>query len=274
MNARRSKPLDAVFALLAFVLVGMIVTLPTTSSAQEPTKPEKPSIVLVHGAFADASGWGRVITLLEKDGYTVTAVQNPMTSYADDVATTKRMIDAQKGKVVVVGHSYGGAVISSAATGNANVKALVYIAAFGPDSGEKFSELLDKEGPSSLGPALRPDAAGFLYIDRAQFHDVFCADLPVAEANVMAATQKPTHNSIFGISLEAPAWKDIPSWFLVASEDKTINPKLERFMAKRMNAQTTEIKSSHVAFLSHPKEVVKLIEAAATAPAKEAVVGR
>ena len=224
----------------------------------------KPSIVLVHGAFADASGWGRVITALEKDGYTVTAVQNPLTSYADDVATTKRLIDAQPGNVVVVAHSYGGAVITAAAAGNTNVKALVYIAAFAPDAGEVLGALLE-QFPNDVGKSFRPDAAGFVSIDRAAFHGVFCADVAKDEAAIMAATQKPIHGSAFGASVETPAWKTIPAWFIVASGDNVINPDLERFFAKRMNATTTELKSSHVPFISKANDVVKVILAAATA---------
>jgi pimeloyl-ACP methyl ester carboxylesterase len=213
----------------------------------------KPTIVLVHGAFADGSSWARVIPLLENDGYVVIAVQNPLTSLADDVATTKRVIEAQKRPVVVVGHSYGGAVITAAAAGNANVKALVYAA-----PGAKFA-------PPALSSALVPDAAGFLYVDRTKFHDVVCKDIPLADARVAAATQKPVSGSVFTASVPGGAWKTIPSWYIVASEDQAINPELERFYAKRIGATTTEIKSSHVPFLSHPRDVAKVIEAAASA---------
>ena len=246
------------------VLMVLSVLVPAVARAQMGGAPAKPSIVLVHGAFADASGWGRVITALEKEGYMVTAVQNPLTSYADDVATTKRLIDAQPGNVVVVAHSYGGAVITSAAAGNAKVKALVYVAAFAPDAGEVLGGLLEKF-PNEVGKSFRPDAAGFIYIDRAAFHGVFCADVAKGEAAIMAAAQKPIHQSAFGASVETPAWKTVPSWFIVASNDNVINPELERFFAKRMNATTTELKSSHVPFISHTKDVVKVILAAATA---------
>jgi pimeloyl-ACP methyl ester carboxylesterase len=223
----------------------------------------KPSIVLVHGSFADASGWGRIILTLQKRGYDVSAVQNPLTSYADDVATTKRMIDAQPGNVVVVGHSYGGAVITAAAAGNPNVKALVYVAAFGPDVAETFGDLLGRMGTSGVEATFRPDAIGSLYLDRASFHATFCADLPADEAAVMAVSQKPIPGAIFGASLEAPAWKTIPSWYIVALNDKVIRPDLEQFMAQRMNAKTTEIKASHVVFMSHADEVAKVIVEAA-----------
>lgn len=224
----------------------------------------KATIVLVHGAFADGSSWQRVIPILERDGYTVIAVQNALASLAGDVETTKRVIDAQKGPVVAVGHSYGGAVITGAAAGNANVKALVYIAAFAPEAGEPIGAFNEKY-PSALGPALRPDAAGFLYIDRAQFRDVFAKDVPVAETRVMAATQKPVSGTVFGASVEQPAWKTIPAWYMVTTQDRAINPELMRFYAKRMGATTTEIKASHVPFISHPREVARLIEQAARA---------
>jgi pimeloyl-ACP methyl ester carboxylesterase len=222
----------------------------------------KPSIVLVHGAFADASSWAKVIPILEKDGYYVTAVQIPLTSLPDDVAVTKRVIDAQKGPVVVVGHSYAGAVITDAAAGNTNVKSLVYVCAFAPDAGEPLAEPGNKFAPPPLNTALVPDAAGFLYVDRAKVHDVFCKDLTAAKARIIAATQKPVNSSVFAAKVTNAAWKTIPSWYIVGTEDRAINPDLERFYAKRMGAKTTEIKSSHVPFLSHPKEVVKVIEAA------------
>jgi pimeloyl-ACP methyl ester carboxylesterase len=227
----------------------------------------KPTIVLVHGAFADASSFDRLIPLLFDDGYNVVAVQNPLSSLQDDIATTKRLIDAQKGPLVVVGHSYGGIVISGAASGNPNVKALVYLAAFAPEANEPVGPLTDKY-PTALGKALRPDAAGFLYIACDQVHDVFAADLPVSAARVVCATQKPVHNSVFGATIDSPAWKTIPSWYLVSRQDHALNPDLERWYAKRMGATTSEINASHVAFISHPKVVAKLIEQAATATAK------
>jgi pimeloyl-ACP methyl ester carboxylesterase len=222
----------------------------------------KPAIVLVHGAFADASGWADVIRALQQRGYEVTAVENPLSSYTDDVATTKRMIDAQKGPVVVVAHSYGGAVMSGAAANNPNVKALVYVAAFAPDIGETLGPLLEKY-PTKVGEAFRPDTAGFIYLDRDTFHDVFAQDLPQEETDVMAATQKPLNGSVFEAKPTAAAWKEVPSWFIVAKEDRVINPDLERMFAKRMGAKTTEVGASHVAFMSHPEVVVQAIEEAA-----------
>lgn len=224
----------------------------------------KPAIVLVHGAFADASGWDAVIRLLQAKGYEVSAVENPLSSYEADVETTKRLIDAQTGPTVVVAHSYGGAVITAAAAGNPNVEALVYLAAFANDVNEPLGALLDKY-PSKALSTFRPDAAGFLTIDRAKFHDTFAQDLPLVETNVMAVTQKPLTSSVFTATTQVAAWRTIPSWFVVAENDNVINPDLERFFAKRMSAETTEIDSSHVVFMSHPEEVVDVIEAAARA---------
>jgi pimeloyl-ACP methyl ester carboxylesterase len=223
------------------------------------------TVVLVHGAFADGSSWAKLIPILESDRYTVIAVQNPLTSLADDIATTKRVIEAQKGPVIVVGHSYGGAVITAAAAGNPNVKALVYIAAFAPEANEVLAAPSANFAPPALNSALVPDAAGFLYVDRAKFRDALCKDVPEADARVAAVTQKPVSGSVFTAVVPGAAWKTIPSWYIVASEDQAINPELERFYAKRIGATTTEIKSSHVPFLSHPKEVAKVIEAAAIA---------
>ena len=249
--------------LITALIVGSLGrNLNAQAAAAAPAAPAKPTIVLVHGAFADGSSWSKVIPILQRDGYTVIAVQNPLTSFAADVETTKRVIDGQSGSVVVVGHSYGGAVITAAAAGSANVKALVYLAAFAPDSGEAIGAFGEKY-PTQLGTGFRPDKAGFLYIDPAKFHELFAADVPLPETRVAAATQKPINSTVFGATMDQIAWKTIPSWYLVSQDDKAINPDLERFYAKRMKAHTTEIKASHVAFLSHPAVVARLIEQAA-----------
>jgi pimeloyl-ACP methyl ester carboxylesterase len=252
--------------LASLSLVGLMVA-GFAGGLRAQTSPAKPTIVLVHGAFADGSSWERVIPILQRDGYKVIAAQNPLASLAGDVETTKRVIDAQTGPVVVVGHSYGGAVVTEAAAGNPNVKALVYVAAFAPEVGEPIGAYGDKY-PTGLGAGLRPDAACFLYIDRAQFHDLFAADVPKAETDVAAATQKPIIGSVFGASVQQAAWKTIPSFYLVTQDDKAINPELERFYAKRMGATVTEVKSSHVPFLSHPLVVTRFIEQAASAAAR------
>lgn len=228
---------------------------------------KKASVILVHGAFADGSSWGNVIPLLEKAGYGVTAVQNPLTSYADDVASTRRVIDAQQGSVVLVGHSYGGAVITKAAIGASNVRALVYVAAFAPDAGENLQSLLEKY-PSKIGAALAPDAAGFLYIDRTKFKEAFAADVSERDLSVLAAAQKPINAQIFGQVYETPAWKEIPSWYLVATDDQAINPALQRVFSERMGATTREVNASHVPFVSNPTAVAEIIEDAAEAVAE------
>jgi pimeloyl-ACP methyl ester carboxylesterase len=164
-----------------------------------------------------------------------------------------------------VGHSYGGAVITGAAAANPNVKALVYLAAFAPDAGEPVAALQGNYSPPALSTALVPDAAGFLYVDTAKFRDVVAADVPVRLTRIAAATQKPVSSTVFAASTPQAAWHTVPSWYLVATEDRAINPDLERFYAKRMKAHTTEVKSSHIIYIAHPEAVAKVIEEAAKA---------
>jgi pimeloyl-ACP methyl ester carboxylesterase len=235
-----------------------------TAASAAPATTAKPTIVLVHGAFADAAGWGRVIPILQHDGYEVIAVENPLQSLDGDVANTKRVVEDQAGPVVLVGHSYGGAVITAAAVGNPNVKALVYLAAIVPDAGEPVAAFLDKY-PSDLGQARKVDKGGFVSIDPGKFRQVFAADLPAAEAAIAAATQKPIAAAAFGASVPVAAWKTIPSWYVVSKQDHALSPDLERFYAKRINARTSELDASHVAFISHPKEIAAVIEQAAGA---------
>jgi pimeloyl-ACP methyl ester carboxylesterase len=225
-----------------------------------------PAVVLVHGAFSDGSAWTDVVAQLTRDGYTATAVQNSLFSFEQDVATTKRIIEAQRGPVVVVGHSYGGAVITAAAAGNPNVKALVYVTAFAPDTGEKIAELFGKLGEPALLGALVKDAAGFLTIDRAKFHDAFANDVSPERAAVLAAMQKPIFEGAFGGAVSGePAWKAIPCWFLACRSDRAISPALQRYMAARIAARVVEVDASHVPFLSHPADVTRIIEQAAAA---------
>ncbi|MEZ0218506.1 MAG: alpha/beta fold hydrolase [Rariglobus sp.] len=240
--------------------MALAIIAPTQALSAEP----KPTIVLVHGAFADGSSWSKVILRLEKAGYDVIAVQNPLTGLPEDIAATRRVLETIKGPVVLVGHSYGGAVITGAGTGNPNVKSLVYVSAFAPDAGERIGQLLEKFGPAPLDSALIPDSAGFLSIDRTKFREVFAADVGKDGATILAAAQKPVAGAAFGSPTDAPAWKSIPSWYLVSTKDNAILPELQRFMAGRMGAKSiVEIKSSHVSYIAHPAEVVKLIEAAA-----------
>ena len=239
----------------------------STSSDKLVTSATNTTIVLVHGAWADGTGWQDVIPLLQKEGYKVVAVQNPLSSLANDVETTKRLIDRETAtghNVVAVAHSYGGAVLSGAAVGNPGVKALVYIAALAPDAGEQAGARLQQH-PTEIFSAFEPDAAGFLYLSADKYPRLFAGDLPERQARVMWASQKPIHSAIFGQSNAAAAWRTVPSWFIVARGDRVISPDLERFYAKRMNARTTEIAASHVVFISRPQQVARIIlEAAGT----------
>jgi pimeloyl-ACP methyl ester carboxylesterase len=247
------------------VLTSVVLALIASFNGSAANAHQKPSILLVHGAFADALGWQKVTTLLQQHGYTVVAVENPLTSLDTDVDTTKRAIAAlaAKGPLVVVGHSYGGMVITGAAVGVPQVKALVYINAFAPDIGQSAGALLASGPPVKLSTALLPpDSAGFLFVDTAQFRDAFCADVPVDEANVAAVSQKPIAGSAFGATLTVAAWKTVPSWYLVGRQDEAIPPVVERAMARHIGAHTLEIDSSHVPFISHPHVVVHLIEEA------------
>jgi len=237
--------------------------IPLTTLLDNPVVDSKPTIVLVHGAFANASSWGTVVPILQKDGYTVTCVQHPMSTYADDVATTQRVVDQVKGPVVLVGHSYGGAIISGVASDK--VKALVFICAFAPDKDETLAGLQTPYPAPPLAAALVPDSAGYLTIDPAKFHSAFAADLPESETRILATMQGGIQANIFATPMPAPTWKTIPSWYLVGKSDGAINPDLERFFAKRLAAKTVEVEASHVPMLSQPKAVAKLIEDAAKA---------
>jgi pimeloyl-ACP methyl ester carboxylesterase len=225
------------------------------------------NVVLVHGAWADGSSWGKVISLLDRKALHVTAVQLPLTSLEDDIAVTRNALSAQKGPTIVVGHSYGGAVITGAANDAPNVTALVYIAAFGLDEGESI-EGLSKQGPVPAGAAqIRPDEHGFLWIDREGFAQAFAGDADPAEAYILAVVQKPLSIKSFVAKSGPPAWKHIPSWYLVSSNDQMIPPQAEELMAKRMGATIRTVASSHASMVSHPREVADIICAAADAEA-------
>jgi pimeloyl-ACP methyl ester carboxylesterase len=218
------------------------------------------NIVLVHGAFADGSGWKAVADILRRDGFNVGIAQPPETSLEDDVAATNRVIDAQDGPVVLVGHSYGGIIITAAGN-NAHVKTLVYVAAFQPDTGESLGSLSASKPAAST--SVKPSSDGFLYIDPAHFHADFCADLPAPLADFMARSQVGLSVKAAGANAATPAWKSKPSFAVVATKDRAINPDLERSMYKRSGSKVIELSSSHVAYMSHPVEVAKLIEEAA-----------
>ena len=219
------------------------------------------NVVLVHGAFADGSGWEPVAQILMNDGYKVSVVQHPETSYADDQKYTKAAIDAMGGPVVLVGHSYGGSVITEAGN-HPNVKALVYIAAFALDAGESCADI--EQGLPQASKAFKPDSNGNWWIEQEHFAADFAADLPKDQAEFMAISQVPISTDAFTHKVTTPAWKTKPTWYMVATEDRSINPEQERMMAKRAHARTVEVKASHVAYMSHPKESARLIEEAAT----------
>ena len=223
-------------------------------------KQQVKNVVLVHGAFADGSGWEPVATILKNDGYKVSVVQHPETSYAEDQKYTKATIDAMGGPVVLVGHSYGGSVITEAGN-HPNVKALVYIAAFALDAGESCATI--EQGLPQASKAFKPDSSGNWWIEQEHFAADFAADLPKDQAEFMAISQVPISTEAFTHKVTNPAWKTKPTWYMVATEDRSINPEQERMMAKRARATTVEVKSSHVAYMSHPKEATKLIEEAA-----------
>jgi pimeloyl-ACP methyl ester carboxylesterase len=223
------------------------------------------NVVLVHGAFADGSGWKRVADILKNDGYTVSVVQHPETSYADDQKYTKAAIDAMDGPVVLVGHSYGGSVITEAGN-HPKVAALVYIAAFALDEGESCASI--EQALPQASKAFKPDSNKNWWIEQEHFVADFAADIPRDEAEFMAISQVPISTDAFTHQVTKPAWKHKPTFYMVATEDRSINPDQERMMAKRAKAKTVEVKSSHVAYMSHAKETAKLIEeAAASAPA-------
>ena len=237
--------------------------LPVAAQAH-PTAAKSHNVVLVHGAFADASSWDKVARILRHKGFHVTEVANPLTSLDDDVAATKAVLDAQDGPTVLVGHSWAGVVIGEAGD-NPKVSALVYIAAFAPDTGETLAAL-SANGPTPAGmKAIRPDAKGFLTVDPAQFPTVFAGDVPPAEAQVMAAHQLPLNGAVFTVPAKVAAWHLKPDYYAVSANDQMIPPDAEAFFAKRMKATTITLGSSHAAMVSHPKEVAALIEQAAEA---------
>ncbi len=225
---------------------------------------QKANVMLVHGAWADGSCWSKVIPLLQAKGFDVTAAQIPLTSLADDIAVTRRLLGMQTGPTVLVGHSYGGAVITGAATETPEVKALVYITAFGLDEGESLDGLSKQGAPSPGSAAIWPDKNGFLWINREGFQKAFAADASQSEAALMAAVQKPLSVASFTGKEGAPAWKTIPSWYLVSTEDKMIPPPAQEFMAKRMGATVQSVAASHASFVSHPQEVADIISLAAS----------
>jgi pimeloyl-ACP methyl ester carboxylesterase len=215
------------------------------------------NIVLVHGVWADGSSWSKVIPILKNAGHKIIAVQLPLTSLADDVATVKRAIDLVGGPVTLVGHSYGGFVITNAAYNNQNVTGLVYVSAFGPDQGESTANFVDV---AKLPPGLLVfDSGGFAYINPEMFHQAFVQDANATEAEIMAVVQKPANQSILTEPSGPPAWKQLPTWFEVSESDHIIPPDAQRLFAQRMNAITISLNSSHASLVTHPDEIAQLI---------------
>jgi len=223
----------------------------------------KPNVVLVHGAWADGSSWSEVIRTLQASGFTVTAPQFPLTSLAADVARLRQVLKRQKGPTIIVGHSYGGQVMTALGTDVANVVALVYVAAFGLDQGESLGKLLGAGPPTPSLAHLIVDEQAYAWIPEEDFVTHFASGVEKSRAKVMFAVQQGLSMSTFEDVMAAPAWKSIPSWYLVATEDEAIPPDAERSFAKRMGATTTEVPAGHLAMASHPAEVVRLIQAAA-----------
>jgi pimeloyl-ACP methyl ester carboxylesterase len=222
------------------------------------------SIVLVHGGFVDGSGWEPVYTMLKNDGYAVSVVQNPTSSLADDVAATKRVVAGESNPVILVGHSYGGVVITEAGN-DPKVRGLVYIAAFAPDRGESVASLIKNPAPGAPVPPILPPQDGYLLLDKTRFAASFAADLPKEKADFMANSQLPWGVSALEGAVTEAAWRTKPSWYLVATEDKMIPPEAQRAMSRRAGAKVTEAKGSHAIYVSQPAAVVALIKNAAKA---------
>jgi pimeloyl-ACP methyl ester carboxylesterase len=238
-----------------------------TTSAVAQTTPKVKNIVIVHGAFADGSGFKGVYDILTKQGYNVSVVQNPLTSLKDDVDAANRIIDKQDGPVILVGHSWAGTVITEAGN-NPKVVGLVYVAAFAPDAGENTLQWATSLPAAPENGILAPDAKGVIYYDKAKFHAGFCADLSKDQADFMYASQGPIFGQCFIDKVTTAAFRTKPSYAIVATEDKGINPDIERNMYKRAGMKVTEVKASHVVFISHPDKVANVIVTAATGAAK------
>lgn len=262
---RRRFWLPVLIALAAVLTAGALVA--SSSSARPSSTGPRPTVVLVHGAFADASSWDGVIGRLQADGYTVIAPANPLRSLSGDAAYIASVLKTITGPIVLVGHSYGGAVITNAATGNPNVKALVYIDAYAPDQGESALSLTSKFPGSELAAQITTvpysqggsDTGTDVYIKPSAFRAVFAADVPARTTDLMAVTQRPVTIAALSEPSGPPAWKTIPSWYLVGLDDQAIPPAAQEFMAARAHSHTVEIHSSHASLVSHPRAVAKLI---------------
>ncbi|MEV0588660.1 alpha/beta hydrolase [Nonomuraea sp. NPDC050310] len=252
-------------AVIAAAVAAAVTVLPAAATADAGDRTAKPTVILEHGAFADGSSWNQVVAGLRRDGYPVVAAANPLRGVASDAAALRGLIDHVDGPVILVGHSYGGSVISAAGAGNSKVKALVYVAAFLPEAGESALGLSTKFPGSTLPGALEtvtgPDGPE-LYIRQDAFHRQFAADVPAREAALMAATQRPVAQAALEEQATAPAWREKPSWDVITTKDLNIPVAAQRFMAKRAKAHVTEAAASHAVTVSHPGVVVDVIETA------------
>ncbi len=246
----------------ALAIMTILLSIGENTMAQTKSTAVVKNIVLVHGGLVDGSGWEAVYNVLKKDGYTVTIVQNPTISLADDVAVTKRAIAAQNGPVILVGHSYGGAVITEAGN-DPKVAGLVYIAAFALDKGESVSSLIKDPPPGAPVPPLLPPVGGFLLLDKGKFPASFAGDVCREKAEFMADSQVPWGVDALGGTISEAAWKAKPTWYLLTTEDRMLPPDAQRLMSKRAGATVVEVKSSHAVYVSHPQAVARIIEEAA-----------
>ena len=245
------------------------VPTPATPKATAAKPPAAPitgpvrNVVLVHGAFVDGSSWNGVVAKLQQKGYHVSSVQNPLTSLADDVAATRRVLARQDGPTILVGHSWGGVVITEAGANAPNVAGLVYVAAIAPDLHESTMDLMKRAAPAPAGQAITADSTGFLWLDRSKYHADFAADVPENLTRVLSAAQQPISARAFSETVSQVAWREKPSWYIVTTRDRAISPEVEQFMANRMGAKIVPISSSHLAPVSHAGAVADVIDRAA-----------
>ncbi|MEC5405088.1 alpha/beta hydrolase [Paraburkholderia sp. MPAMCS5] len=233
------------------------------SAAAAPMAGPVRNIVLVHGAFVDGSSWNGVVAKLQQKGYRVSSVQNPLTSLADDVAATRRVLARQEGPTILVGHSWGGVVITEAGANAPNVAGLVYVAAIAPDLHESTADLLKRGAPMPSGQDIAKDASDFLWLDRAKYRADLAADVPENLTRVLAAAQAPISAKAFGEAVSQVAWKEKPSWYVVTTKDRAVSPDVQRFMAERMGAKVVPVASSHLAPVSHADAIASVIDRAA-----------
>jgi pimeloyl-ACP methyl ester carboxylesterase len=260
----KQHTLIAALALSANAATAQTPRTPRETTGGNSGSEARPTILLIHGGFVDGSGWERVFTRLRKDGYNVSIVQNPTTSLADDVAFTRRVIDATSGPVILVGHSYGGVVITQAGN-DPRVVGLVYITAFIPDKGESVGTLIANPAPGAPVPPILPPKEGFLLLDKSKFAASFAGDVEASLATFMSESQVPWGLDALNGAVAEAAWKSKPSWALVATDDRMIPPDAQRLMAKRAGATVVETPGSHAVYVSRPEPVVKLIAQAASA---------